>query len=252
MSYEYIPPNTSTNLVFDGKYALLDDLDNNTDKYIKINGTGDLEAKTKNAPNGPVELNSLGLIDNTLLPSYVDDILTYATQAAFPVTGEAGKIYVDESNGYSFRWTGSSYYNISTQSFYTKTQLDAQLAGKLSNPVTQNVNMTGYTLTAGTINAGNYGFTGFVGEVAPSVLAIGSTTTTGGLQLISISVAYPNSPPIAIIGSLQHFTNFFPINPPNSNASYPFWLSGGQLHFYCDTTYMGAGLSVTVRVRIFF
>ncbi len=47
------------------------------------------------------------------LPSYVDDVLEYATLAAFPVSGETGKIYVATGTGLTYRWSGSAYVEIS-------------------------------------------------------------------------------------------------------------------------------------------
>jgi hypothetical protein len=55
-----------------------------------------------------------GLVPSTQLPSYVDDVLEYANQAAFPVTGEAGKIYVALDNNRIFRWSGSTYIEITS------------------------------------------------------------------------------------------------------------------------------------------
>lgn len=54
-----------------------------------------------------------GTIPNDMLPSYVDDVLEYASKSAFPATGEDGKIYVDESTNKTYRWGGSSYVEIS-------------------------------------------------------------------------------------------------------------------------------------------
>lgn len=54
-----------------------------------------------------------GTIPNDMLPSYVDDVLEYASKSAFPDTGEDGKIYVDESTNKTYRWGGSSYVEIS-------------------------------------------------------------------------------------------------------------------------------------------
>ena len=54
-----------------------------------------------------------GTIPNDMLPSYVDDVLEYASKSVFPATGEDGKIYVDESTNKTYRWGGSSYVEIS-------------------------------------------------------------------------------------------------------------------------------------------
>lgn len=71
------------------------------------------------AANGIAGLDTNGLIPSSQLPSYVDDMLEYATYADLPVTGKIGKIYVviaDETsvgNTSSYRWTGSVYAMVS-------------------------------------------------------------------------------------------------------------------------------------------
>lgn len=70
-------------------------------------------AAMKGASGGYAPLDSSAKIDAAYLPSYVDDVLSYANEAAFPVTGETGKIYVAQDTGDAFRWTGSAYLRIS-------------------------------------------------------------------------------------------------------------------------------------------
>lgn len=53
-----------------------------------------------------------GIVPQAQLPSYVDDILEYANLAAFPVSGESGKIYVAIDSSKQYRWTGSAYLQI--------------------------------------------------------------------------------------------------------------------------------------------
>lgn len=65
------------------------------------------------AASGIAPLNSSSKIDATYLPSYVDDVLEYDNLAAFPATGETGKIYVAKDNGKTYRWSGSTYVEIS-------------------------------------------------------------------------------------------------------------------------------------------
>lgn len=55
-----------------------------------------------------------GTISASVLPSYVDDVLNFANLAAFPVAGDAGKIYVTEDNNKTYRWSGSVYVEISS------------------------------------------------------------------------------------------------------------------------------------------
>jgi hypothetical protein len=51
-------------------------------------------------------------INQSYLPSYVDDVLEYANLTGFPTTGESGKIYVAIDSSKQYRWTGSSYLQI--------------------------------------------------------------------------------------------------------------------------------------------
>ena len=54
-----------------------------------------------------------GVIPSAYLPSFVDDVLEAATLSAFPVTGETGKIYVARDTNRTYRWSGSTYVEIS-------------------------------------------------------------------------------------------------------------------------------------------
>ena len=66
------------------------------------------------AVNGIATLDATGKVPSTQLPSYVDDVLEYATQATFPATGETGKIYVETTGNTTFRWSGSAYVKITS------------------------------------------------------------------------------------------------------------------------------------------
>jgi len=104
-----------------------------TDQKAVANGVASLDSNTKVPKNqisltasdvgaiastGNEVLSALnaasGTISSGLLPSYVGDFLTFANLAAFPVTGESGKIYLAENTNLSYRWTGSSYVDISS------------------------------------------------------------------------------------------------------------------------------------------
>lgn len=63
-------------------------------------------------PNGIATLNENGTLNSSQLPSYVDDVLEFETKDAFPEIGEKGKIYIDMSTNFSYRWTGSIYSRI--------------------------------------------------------------------------------------------------------------------------------------------
>lgn len=55
-----------------------------------------------------------GTIDAARLPSYVDDVAESANLAAFPATGESGKIYVALDTNKTYRWSGSAYVYITS------------------------------------------------------------------------------------------------------------------------------------------
>jgi len=54
-----------------------------------------------------------GTVPSSQLPSYVDDVLEFASVGAFPATGESGKIFVATGTGKIYRWSGSTYIEIS-------------------------------------------------------------------------------------------------------------------------------------------
>ncbi len=62
---------------------------------------------------GVAELDSNGRVPSSQLPSYVDDVVEYASRSAFPATGESGKIYVALDTNLTYRWSGSDYVEIS-------------------------------------------------------------------------------------------------------------------------------------------
>lgn len=71
-----------------------------------------LNANQKGANGGVCELTGDGFVPSIRLPSYVDDVLEFANRAAFPATGEAGKIYLALDTNGQWRWTGSTYVQI--------------------------------------------------------------------------------------------------------------------------------------------
>ena len=66
----------------------------------------------KGQANGYAGLDGTGKVPANQLPSFVDDVLEYSTQANFPTTGESGKLYVALDTGRVYRWSGSSYIEV--------------------------------------------------------------------------------------------------------------------------------------------
>jgi len=79
----------------------------------KALGYTPLSSALKGANSGLAELDANGKVPSAQLPSYVDDVIEASSKSNFPTTGETGKIYVDTSNNKTYRWSGTSYVEIS-------------------------------------------------------------------------------------------------------------------------------------------
>ena len=79
---------------------------------------------------GVATLDSGGKVPSSQLPSYVDDVLEFDNKAAFPATGETGKIYVDKATNKTYRWGGSAYVEISASIALGETSSTAYAGNK--------------------------------------------------------------------------------------------------------------------------
>lgn len=73
---------------------------------------GTIASSEKGQADGVATLDSSGLVPSSQLPSYVDDVIEVANEAALPEEGETSKIYVTLDQNKIFRWSGSVYINI--------------------------------------------------------------------------------------------------------------------------------------------
>lgn len=100
----------------------------------------------KGVANGYAPLGSDSKIASAYLPSYVDDVVEGANLAAFPGTGETGKIYVALDTNKTYRWSGSAYVEISpspgstdsvtegsTNLYFTNARAVTALSGTLAS-----------------------------------------------------------------------------------------------------------------------
>lgn len=71
-----------------------------------------------------------GLIPASYLPSYVDDVIEAANLASFPKTGESGKIYVALDTNLTYRWSGTTYVEISPSLALGETATTAYAGNK--------------------------------------------------------------------------------------------------------------------------
>ena len=110
----------------------------------------------KGAANGIATLDGNGLVPSNQLPSYVDDVEEYSSTSAFPATGEIGKIYVATDTNKSYRWSGSTYVELSSYAVATttaaglmsatdKTKLDGIATGATANVVSNSLSDTSTT-----------------------------------------------------------------------------------------------------------
>jgi hypothetical protein len=105
----------STNGNFTGKFKTTN-LTHNITLEMPVKNAGTYTIATTDligTANGLAELDSNGKVPSSQLPSFVDDVEEYANLAAFPVTGESGKIYLALDTNLTYRWGGSTYVEIS-------------------------------------------------------------------------------------------------------------------------------------------
>ncbi|WP_304393450.1 hypothetical protein [uncultured Clostridium sp.] len=84
-----------------------------TKKYVDDNVKTVSDKVTTLESKNVAELDENGKIPTSQLPSYVDDVLEFENKAAFPTTGESGKIYVAKDTNLTWRWSGTDYVEIS-------------------------------------------------------------------------------------------------------------------------------------------
>ena len=111
----------------------------------------------KNQNNGYAGLDASGKVASAQLPSYVDDVVEAANQAALPVTGETSKIYVTLDNNKIYRWSGSAYVEISASPGSTDsvTEGSTNLYFTTQRARDSFSQSTGISITSGAISIAN-------------------------------------------------------------------------------------------------
>lgn len=117
---------------------------------IEIDDTDKIPLSQKGAAGGVAELDSSGKVPSAQLPSYVDDVLEFASLSSFPETGEDGKIYIAEDTNLTYRWSGTQYVEISASLALGETSSTAYAGNKGK----QNADDIA-AIKAGTIKAGD-------------------------------------------------------------------------------------------------
>lgn len=134
----------------------------------------------KGAAGGYAPLDGSAKIASTYLPSYVDDVLEYANQAAFPGTGETGKIYVDLDVNKTFRWSGSAYVEISPSPGSTDSVTEGSTNLYFTASRVLNAVLTGLSTAAATVVTASHTVLEAIGFLQKQIsdLPTASSTTT--------------------------------------------------------------------------
>lgn len=120
-----------------------------------------------------------GLIPSSYLPSYVDDVIEAANVASFPTTGESGKIYVALNTNLTYRWSGTTYVEISPSLALGETSTTAYAGDKGKANATAIAALKAITISAGTglTGGGNLTYDRTIS------LKVATTTTLGGIKV---------------------------------------------------------------------
>lgn len=76
---------------------------------------------------GVASLDATGKVPPVQLPSYVDDVIEVTGIDSAPDTGESDKIYVDTLSNKTYRWSGTSYVEISASDIVTASELNGYI-----------------------------------------------------------------------------------------------------------------------------
>lgn len=86
---------------------------------ISALGYTPLDGSKIGVADGVASLDSAGKVPASQLPSYVDDVLEVVGIDNAPEIGETDKIYVDTLTNKTYRWSGTSYVEISASDVVT-------------------------------------------------------------------------------------------------------------------------------------
>lgn len=103
-----------------------------------------------------------GFVPASQLPSYVDDVLEFDNRAAFPATGEKGKIYIADDTNVQYRWSGTTYVALVASPGTSDAVVEGSVNLYFTAPRVRGSLLTGLsTATGGTIVPGDTFITAF-------------------------------------------------------------------------------------------
>ena len=196
--------------------------------HVHPSDTSKVNTSLLGVANGVATLDSGGKVPSSQLPAYVDDVLEYANQAAFPATGETGKIYVALDTNKTYRWSGSAYIYITSgavDSVAGKTGVVTLVKGdvglgNVDNTSDATKNIGGNAATATQLaTARTIGMTGDVTWTSAGFN--GSANVTGEATLANTGVAAGTYPKVTVNakGLVTSGVALTDADVPNLNAS---------------------------------
>ena len=173
-----------------------------------------IPTSAKGANNGVAELDSSGKVPSSQLPSFVDDVLEYNSQSAFPTTGESGKIYVAKDTNKTYRWSGTAYVEISASLALGETDSTAYRGdrGKTAYDHSQLTSGNPHNVTKSDVGLGDVGNFKAVSTVASQGLTtteqsnaranIGAGTGNGTITGITMNGASKGTSGVVDLGTV--------------------------------------------------
>lgn len=179
-----------------------------------------------------------GVVPTSQLPSFVDDVLEFVALANFPATGESGKIYVATGTGITYRWSGTTYVEISASLALGITSATAY-RGDFGNTAYLHSQTTGnpHNTTAAQIGLQNLTNHLQVNTTEPQTIA-GAKTFTSPLTLRG-DVGILN-----LWGNTDNYNTFsFTANINTATSYWDFGVGPSSLNrdFYISSGYAGGG-----------
>lgn len=138
---DYTTPYTP---LYDGSPATKKYVDDKVQELATYTDSNFLDVTQKGSANGVASLDNTGKVPSSQLPSYVDDVVEgyyyngkFYTDSAHTqlITPETGKIYVDIDTSKAYRWSGSTYVEISQSTIHKYVQ-QITIPAKKSNYTT--------------------------------------------------------------------------------------------------------------------
>lgn len=136
--------NTPYTPLYDGSPATKKYVDDKVQELGVYTDSNFLDVTQKGSANGVASLDNTGKVPSSQLPSYVDDVVEgyyyggkFYTDSAHTqlITPETGKIYVDINTSKAYRWSGSTYVEISQATIHKYVQ-QITIPAKKSNYTT--------------------------------------------------------------------------------------------------------------------